>query len=455
MSGEAFRRLPRELIAPQFWLKLYFIALPFIFLIQALLMNKLVAAIPSIFLLIAVTMVLIEKKEYILQWRSIFKTFNNLDWMIVGFFIITLFWVIIEYFTAGIVFFVSALMRYLITLFVYALVSRSCTRENIVMIMFIISFTSLIVSLELIHENINTRLFQKYTFIQSKNYDYVKELGVGEARPQYTSLKGRPIGILEHNHATSLYICMGFIASIVLFFLKERPFLLFIAAFDLITLFISGVRLVLLFVLIAFIVMMFYLRKDDFIRARYRIVMVLMFLCTVVLISGLIGFWDFIKDVAVRTYLNPITKGDFGQGDEVILDSFWNVGVLRFIDSFAKHPITIPFGAGYPPLLSHYSLTSEDFFFLQVFGQYGLIGGLLFYLFLFFSLGNSVCYLRVGRGEDRLLVLFAGILIGIFILTTLHSPVIQRKAIYPYLFFVLGIIRFVSISAKQDVKTSN
>ena len=341
-------------------------------------------------------------------------------------------------------------MRYFITLLVYVYVSRFCSRDLILKVLIILCVTSFLISLELVHENINTRIFQQSTCIQQRCYDYVKHF-TGEKLSQYTSLLGRPIGILEHNHATSLYIGLGFLASIILFLMRGWPLALLVAAFNFITIFISGVRLILLFTILAFAVILFLLRKDENVSKRMRIVTITTAFSVLVMFIGLLVFWDSIKEVVFRTYIHSIITGNFGQGNMSLTDYFISENLLRSIQSFKAYPFAIPFGAGYPPLISRFNLPNEEFFFLQVFGQYGLIGGVLFYSLFFVSLTCCINNMKKMQGEDRLLLLFAAILIGVLFLSTLHSPVLQRKAIYPYFFFAMGIIRWYSSPLLHNV----
>ena len=99
MSTEIFKRLFHGITTSDFWLKAYFIILPFIFLFQALFMNKLIAIIPSVFLLIPLFVLLFRKREKDNFTITNFnKSLNNLDKLILCFALITGFWVVVEFF---------------------------------------------------------------------------------------------------------------------------------------------------------------------------------------------------------------------------------------------------------------------------------------------------------------------------------------------------------------------
>ena len=82
----------------------------------------------------------------------------------------------------------------------------------------------------------------------------------------------------------------------------------------------------------------------------------------------------------------------------------------------------------------------DNVFVMQIFAQYGLLGGVTF-IGLFFAAAVSFwTAFNHAKGSDSILLVFAFALVVLLGLSMLHSGVIQRKAIFPILLWAFAII---------------
>ena len=113
---------------------------------------------------------------------------------------------------------------------------------------------------------------------------------------------------------------------------------------------------------------------------------------------------------------------------------------MGFSEPFAEF-FTALFGHGIgASLIGNVKGLDDDFFVMQIFTQYGLLGGIAFTgLFLAAAVTFWTTFKRA-NGSNSILLAFAFALIVLLGLSALHSGVIQRKAIYPVLLWAFAII---------------
>ncbi|MDQ7822529.1 MAG: hypothetical protein RDV48_07005 [Candidatus Eremiobacteraeota bacterium] len=282
----------------------------------------------------------------------------------------------------------------------------------------------------------------------------MQNLGSGGEIGHYMSYKMRPSGILEHLHASALYIGIGLLASVIIYFIRDWKPALLLIILNFLALFVSGGRIALALTLIALFVMIVAVYKKSQLKEKIRNLVALFILSILILLVWCVSlslYYPSVKDYLVNNYVLLITQGKYDTGPNMNIVKLFFIEVERFISNFCHYPWAFPFGVGMTSLINSHYFSCEDFYVLQIMGQYGLIGAMIFYSLCFISMWQwGKCLSRL-NGDDYYITLFAGIVLSMLLLTMLHSPVLLRKSIYPLFFFSLGIIQFYhdAISLKE------
>jgi len=426
----------------------YFFIIPIIYVIQVITKNQYLSLLPSFFLLVPLIQVFTKKVNP--SSNSVKKKkFDTIDYFMIFFFVLTVLWLPVELALYGVKSATSMTIRYIVPFLIYVYVSRYCSERALFWLLYIISAMSFCVAVELLFENVCVRLYQYVPEFQYKSFEYVRDIVKGGELQQFISYKGRPTGILEHLHATVFYIAIGSLASMVVYFYKGWLIPLLFALFDFFVVFISGARVPFFLLVIGFIPFILIVRKDATLSRRFYIFVIissLAFICGCVL---LLSQWHIVHFYVEKLYFLLFLKGQHAQGSYIIND--YSIHTQLILQNFQKNLWVLIAGVGPTTLITKYHLGSEDFFLLRVFGQYGLIGGVLFYVLFFIAIQKcSKNYVNLTTTQ-KLLAIFSIIVLMMFLLSTLHSPAMLRKAIYPFYFLALGIVRFFVLNATTNL----
>jgi hypothetical protein len=432
--------------------EIFFVFLPFIYFLQVITFCKYVALLPTLILLPASLLLLANIKSVRLNFQSLTSALPEI--LVLYFTFVSFLWSIYEGLHYGVSQGISIFIRFVAPSIIYILVSRFISLNSIYPILNIISITSVIVGIEIIYENICVRIYQQIPLFQYMSFDYVKALGSGEELQQYISYVGRPTGLLEHLHATSFFIGIGVLTSLTLYLVRGWRVYLAIFFIGLFSQVIAGARLPLLITIIGLIVMFLLLKSDSQIKQRLMksaIVTLFVILVAILILSVLSFHYEKVRQYVLKTYVMVITRGDFAPGGDINLEKHVESSFTHMITAFQQHPQTIIFGAGPGKYLRDCSLSCEDFFIFQIFGQYGIIGGILFLCLFLIPLWYNYNVWHQKQCEGKCIFVFIYSLLLLFALSIFHSPVLQRKAIYPLFFLTLGAIGRFSFLSNEEL----
>ena len=420
----------------------YFFFMPIIYVIQVIAKNQLISFLPSIFLLIPLIF-LFDNKANLNSENGLNRKFDTIDYFMIFFFVLTVLWLPVELALFGVKSATSMIIRYIFPFLIYIYVSRYCSERVLFWLLCVISVMSFCVAVELLYENVCVRLYQYVPEFQHRSFEYVRDIVGGGEKQQFISYKGRPTGILEHLHATAFYIAIGFFASLVVYFYKGWLIPLLFAISNFFALFISGARVPLFVTLIVFIPFILMIRKDTTLARRFRDFIIISIVALIVACILLLSQWHVVHFYIERLYLLILLKGQHAQGSFIINDYIMNTQVV--LSSFLNNPWVLIAGVGPTTLITKYHLGSEDFFLLRVFGQYGLVGGVLFYILFYVAIKKCLKDIKQRPVLTKCLLIFSLTALVALMLSTLHSPVMLRKSVYPFYFLSLGIMAHIDL----------
>jgi len=421
--------------------KVFFALMPFIYAVQVLCMRKDIVAIPYLLVILCII-------PLTLRHENPKQSGALLDEIAMLFSLTALMWAVFEGVVYGVVSGVRVLFLFFVPTLIYFAIAKGCKERDIGQLMGIISISSLVVATELLFEIGYTKVLLQASPFQERNFAYVASMGSGTELTQLLGIGYRPPGIIEHVHATATYIAMGLIASLGLYLMSGMKRLLVIIGIDLIALVFSGSRLVQIATLLALIcvalgVGLGFGRKYGRRFSRVAFAAGIMLVSVVAYVGRKWG--DAAQEFVREYYLPVISSGDFFQGRsfwlDILLPSMGN-----WLGAFGTYPAALLFGFGPTTLVYDVEAGSDDVFILQIFGQYGLVGGIAFYSFLIVAMREWGTELKKLRGPSRIVYIFAGAAVILLGMTTIHSGALQRKAVYPLLFLAIGIIRKYAVS---------
>ena len=425
----------------------FFVVLPFIYACQVYFMTKLVVLIPYSMIVVAWLLHLLSSKPNARMPKPGETTTKHtlLDDVVVFFSIMISLWILFELTFYG---FESALRLFLIFFLpvtLYFLRGQFLRNKASHSFLAIITLTASVVAAELLYEIVHTKfLFLEPTAFQKMNYEYVAALGTGELSQLVEAVYKSP-GLLEHAHASAAFVGIGVIGAITLWVTGKQNIWMYVGGMNLLILMLSAVRTAQLATFISVMTMGFLLRRN--LGARRRITRVVIGVIFVVCLGiGSVGIaYPGELSSLVKSFYGGVPTGDVFQDEDTItgiLDySFWhNFKALN------EHPTAVLFGVGPTTLMEKLGAGSDDFFVIQVFAQFGLMGGLLFYSIPILALWEgSVSLKRVNSKDAMLITGYLAIIVLLFV-TTIHSGVLQRKGIFPVLWLSLAVVRFYSYS---------
>lgn len=317
----------------------------------------------------------------------------------------------------------------------------------IYLVLKIISITGVIVGAELIYEDYVIYFLKEEhgSLFQQLNYHYVLDRSNTVLTRLY-SPEYRPTGLLEHVHATVLFLITSSFSSLALYLRNNK--LIYFLAFSLCSflLLLHGVRSMTILFLFSLLIFfsLFYLTKlkisNDkfyFIFGSYFVVLVF-----IIFIDPMNTISKYYKDALFHGYFNiPYNLSVF---DIYLyeLNNFFStdVGGLMTGKIFSwKAILHLLVGKGPTYFLLGKEGSSDDAYFLELFLHYGLVGLLLIITFIVKSC-NMILKNEIKNSDYSILLILSFSLFLIIILSSIHSPALAHKAIFIVFVLFFGIL---------------
>lgn len=349
-------------------------------------------------------------------------------------------------------------LSYLLPLAIVPLIQRADERF-IYRLLKVIAIVGTIVAVEATYENIYVYILHDTTRFQLLNFAYVKSVS-GLELSRFYATNYRPTGLLEHIHATVFGIGICGIAWLALYFAEERRYQLLLFAFCSAVFALHGARLALVALtigVIVFIYSQYRLDRDSLRKVKVAGLIFVLTLCIALLIdpfgSAKMYYWPAIfhndfqianDGTVISVFQDELSRindeSPAGKGLGMLMDLF-DVRLTSIEGpEFLEIILQSMFGFGVVNALKGVGGTTDDAFFMQIFGQYGLLGSIVF--FAMWASAIYYCYRQLGRFAplQRPLAGFALAVLVVLLLSISHSPSLQRKAIYPLFILAIAIV---------------
>ncbi len=312
-----------------------------------------------------------------------------------------------------------------------------------------IAVAGLLVSIELVYENVSTQIFETSSYFQLLSKSYLHEVLGSEELGQLWWHAYRAAGLLEHPHATALFCNIGMCTASMLYIFRNRMFYLAVALISAAAVLTQGFRVpVLSQVAVTTLLGVFiWLEGDEVVRRRAAIYISLY----VVMVAGI-----FIVDptqVVGRYYL-PGVQGNFQTPNNMELsrwlghtsaDLIRQSYLVKWLEGNSASWQQALFGHGLVGTLSGRYPFSDDLFLLALPLQYGTLGVIVF---------GGIWIAAIGAGFDAhirnldlkvppqlQMVAFVGLAAVLLLAMSMaHSGILQRKVIYPLFPFFAGVL---------------
>lgn len=310
----------------------------------------------------------------------------------------------------------------------------------------LVALTAAIVALEMLWEDFTVWILRESTWFQLRNFHYVLSV-TGRELNQLWAPGYRTTGLIEHVHASTFYLVIGFVAAMAVFLRTGAITYLAVAVICELTIIVHGVRFPLIVAALAASVYIVCIRYAGAALSppRLRIVVIV---CGVAAIAAVVldpfgtvrrfflpvlfdGIWN--TDAPDEFTLQSVLHSGVNNAKNTVLgrltSEIWSLDCLQGL-----------FGHGIAnSLKGSVEGLDDDFFVAQIFAQYGLLGGLAFYAIFVVALVQSARSLRHIQDDRMFLIAFVIVVLVVIGGSTLHSGVVQRKAIFGILMWVLSI----------------
>ncbi len=424
-------------------LAVFFFFLPFAYALQVLTRSQYVPVLG--YLLLGGTMIWLILR----QFDGV--RIRDLDAISVGFIFLIFHHVVTSWAVAGQG--DAGLMARVLVLYTVPLVlfwvPRAISLDGLELILRCIAVAALLVSIELIYENVSTQVFEASAYFQLLNKSYLHEvLNLGEMGqlwwPGY-----RAAGLIEHPHATALFCNVGMFVAALLYDFRGRGFYLassLICAFAVLTQgfrvpLVSQVGLIALFAVFASLDVNTAVRRRAFV---FLSLYTLLVLCIFVVdptnvvqryyLTGAQGNFQLPNNEGVGSWIR-YTAGD------LIRQSYY----VKLQEGDLSAWALALFGHGLLGSLSGRYPFSDDMFLLALPLQYGILGVGVFTGIWLVSIWAAVGVQMRYQGlqvpmQLRMFALISLCVVILLALSMAHSGVLQRKAIYPLFPFFIGVL---------------
>lgn len=425
------------------WIELFFILLPFAYLAQVLTGYAEIAAVAYVPLFFA-AMAWVEDGSNVRTFgaRLLRRPYDPIGIGIIFLLLHTGIAVILG--LGDLKYGIRGLFIYFVPLAIIPLIQYA-KDATIIRVVKVVAICGALVAAELTYENLNIYILEHATLYQRLNYSYVHAHG-GRYLAQLYATNYRPTGLLEHVHASVMWVGISAIASLATYFIEGRRYQLILFSFCSVVFALHGVRL--MFGALAIGVTIFLFSQCSGSRLELQKVK------TASVVFGLAIMAALLLDPfgTVRLYYLPaLLRNDFGIPNGEIPSNYYLYETSRFLvespigqffrGDFRNLEIVfhVVFGFGVINALRGTVWASDDVYFLQLLSQYGLFGSALFFGMWFYAI--RICYRCCQRSASpqRVLVGFSMTILLVCLISIVHSGVISRKAIYPLFIFAIAL----------------
>lgn len=433
-------------------LALFFLVLPFSYLLQVLAQTPYVGVAP--YLLLVGCLVLLGK-DLPHGAGGGFADPLSIGFILLFLHHVVMSWVVGGENDAGLV--VRALVLFTLPLMLFW-APRAIELAAQELVFKMLSVGAAIVSLELLYENVITQVFEKSSSFQLLNKAYLHEVLGTKELGQLWWAGYRATGLIEHPHATAFFCNVGLCVATVLYVYRGRiPYLIFALVCTL-AVWTQGFRLPVLAQIAAIAVLGAFMWMDKNVAVRRRVVVFMFWFaasCIFVAVADP-------THVAHRYYF-PSFRGDFQlskdmdvgmwiryTADDLIQQSY----LMKWMNGEWGLWREALFGHGLVGSLSGRYPFSDDFFLLALPLQYGLLGAIVFGGIWVLAIGRGFIDLIRYRASPLPVQLRIAGLIGLstmllLALSMVHSGVLQRKAIYPLFPFFAGVLARLHMDCRK------
>jgi hypothetical protein len=326
---------------------------------------------------------------------------------------------------------------------------RAISLDGLELVLRCIAIAALLVSIELVYENVSTQIFKTSTHFQLLNKSYLHDvLGLGELAqlwwPAY-----RAAGLIEHPHATALFCNIGLCIAAMFYVFKNRKFYLAIALISAFAVWTQGFRVPVLSQIAVLAVLGggVCLGWNRVFRGRAAIC-VSLYALTVILILVVDPTY------VVHRYYWPSAQGNFQLPDNIGLgkwisytseDLIRQSYLIKWLQGDSSSWLQALFGHGLVGTLSGRFPFSDDMFLLALPLQYGLLGSIVFGGVWIAAIWSGVDCQLTHRNlqvpvQLKMIALISLATLLLLALSMTHSGILQRKVIYPLFPFFIGVV---------------
>ncbi len=416
-------------------IKLFFLFLPFAYALQVLFFSKYMAVLPYIPLSFCIAKFI---RDRVNRNIALERSAGSPAFIPVMLFMATILYsVAIEAYSGSLGGMFKILLSLFLPLFVFFLAADGIFEETVTFLFNLIIACAAVLALEELYEFLRTTP----TIYEARNLLYIKAV-TGELVERWGGETLRPGGLLDHVHAAPVFIGVGLLGSFFFYLHTSKTLYLLPIGVCVLGLVSSGMRLPVIATFFTLFVLALAQIKD-ILRASARVrrliyplvisvlVVFVLYRCTRDMTRDMTLFWDF--------YSHPISTGELIPGKGFVKDVVVPQASETWRNMSGKWT-SILFGYGLSTTRAiEKNVISDDVFTMYVLGGAGILGTLIFY-----SLFAAAAYMFVKSVpgmdfERRHILLFpAGIVLILFI-STFHSGIFIKRAIYPLFFLALGI----------------
>lgn len=353
----------------------------------------------------------------------------------------------------------------------------SIKEMNINQISFLVKITLLLSSLfalELIHELVELET----TWYQQKNFDYIHSRYGAELWQLLGSQ--RSTGMMEHLHVTALFLTIGIITVNAFLLTSQNKIFLWIICIILwMGLFANASRLIIIgiftFTMLSYTILLFKQKIRSMYIINYISIIIFSFLILYFLTFKNTYFWHDIYFQLLPSYIITF----FQNGLEYIHVFFMTTGssdlVIKKVGIIPNQEIMpyvvtpslnsffylvqnasldkLFFGYSFGQSAIEHKILNDDFFIVQFILQTGIIGFGLFIISFISIIAQIIFYLKKAYSIHPKIMAFMFISSGIIFMLSfsmLHSSVILKKYIFPFIFLAAGMLSNSLLRLQKD-----
>lgn len=437
--------MPTGSIGPAGWgMGLFLFSLPFVFYLQVTFGN---ARLAAPFYILALMCPIYHFFDG--SFRSVRRSTLHehlLDTYIMYLFVFFLLFALVNFMSGDFGGMQKTLLFFWAPLAVYFWASRCASERELRFAITCIAVSGVIVALNWLYQIYLQTYLGMVSGFQTQARDYLVS-GVSDANDtlRISTAVYRAPGLVEiHSHATATVVAVAVMAFASQYIANRKTLYLFIVGALISILFMGSVRLLMIATVVA---LGYYFAIGSVGRQGTK--NALKFILILPLVIGVVigvyawrtgTLWD-----SIVSYYLPFIPGRSGAlGEASGIDVMWKlslVEITRVFDGLRANPLGFFCGIGPTQTLVSEELASEDFFIVHLFAFYGLAGWGAMMLVFGVGVFGVVKMMRDSEAGIRANLCFAACALLVLWISTLHSGVLHRRALWPIFIFALGIIR--------------